>query len=137
MEDSMDSLKVVFIASQDSHLYQNFTPNFTYSARYSKLGYLTVLDDTGTLTEMPISKFDIRNNYYSRNWIAYCKELNLDPDHKPNSLVDFVIWINKKSVEFRNQYHFSKNYPIGQLESWIVFLENGRVEHKFDLTAMR
>ncbi len=133
----MAALKVVFIASDDKHLYQNFTPNFTYSARYAKLGYLTVLDDTGTLTEVPVTKFDIQNHYYSRNWLAYCKQFELDPDHQPKSLIDFVLWINEKSVEFRNLYHFSKDYPIGQLESWIVFLENGRVEQKFDLKAMR
>ncbi len=121
----MSTFKVVFIGSKDNQVYENFTPHFTYPARYSKVGYLTVIDDTGTLTEMPVTKFDIQNNYYSRNWLAYCKQFDLDPDHKPKSLIDFVVWINQKSVEFRKLYHFSKDYPIGQLESWIVFLENG------------
>jgi hypothetical protein len=133
----MDSFKVVFIRANDNKVYGNFTANSIYLARYSKVGYLTVIDDTGTLTEMPVTKFDIQNHYYSRNWLAYCKQFELDPEHQPKSLIDFVLWINEKSVEFRKLHHFSKDYPIGQLESWILFLENGGVPINQYLIAQR
>ena len=66
----MSITRVIFIGSDDNQVYENFTFNSTYLAKPSKSGYLTVLDDTGTLVEMPVTNFELKISEYVKE-LAY------------------------------------------------------------------
>lgn len=121
----MKTIKVIYKGSRGGRDCNDFTVNQTYLAQDLNPNFLLVLNDQATLVEMPCTDFDFNTNGYSRNWLAYCKHDNLNCDHKPKSMVNFVNWINQMSLEFRKIHGFSKEQPIGHLESWISFLEKG------------
>jgi len=69
-DESMSITRVIFIGSKDDdHVYENLTINSTYLAKPSKNGYLTVLDDTGTLVETPISNFELKIDEYAKELV--------------------------------------------------------------------
>ena len=68
-DESMSITRVIFIGSNDNQVYENLTINSTYLAKPSKNGYLTVLDDTGTLVETPISNFELKIDEYAKELI--------------------------------------------------------------------
>ncbi len=130
----MKTIKVIYKGARDGKDYDDFTYNQTYLAQPLTEGFVLVLNDRGTLVEMPTIDFDFNTNGYSRNWLAYCKHNNLHSDHKPQSMANFINWINDRSIEFRKRHHFSKEQPIGHLESWVLFLEKGAVAIEHTLT---
>lgn len=132
----MKTIKVIYKGARDGKDYDDFTFNQTYLAQPLTEGFILVLNDSGTLVEMPTIDFDFNTNGYSRNWLAYCKHNNLESDHKPKSMANFINWINDRSIEFRKFHRFSKEQPIGHLESWIAFLEDGQEKITLKLTGV-
>ena len=69
-DKSMSITRVIFVGSNDNQVFENFTFNSTYLAKPSKSGFITVLDDTGTLVEMPVANFELKINEYTKE-LAY------------------------------------------------------------------
>src|ERR1039457_3748299 len=130
----MKTIKVIYKGARDGKDYDDFTYNQTYLAQELTEGFILVLNDKGTLVEMPSIDFDFNSNGYSRNWLAYCKQNSLDSEHKPKNMANFINSVNEMSIEFRKLHHFSKEQPIGYLESWVTFLEDGQERINLKLT---
>ena len=67
---TMSITRVVFIGSDDNQVFENLTFKSTYLAKLSRNGFLTVLDDTGTLVEMPVANFELKLSEYVKE-LAY------------------------------------------------------------------
>ena len=67
---TMSITRVVYMGSDDNQVYENFTFKSTYLAKPSRNGYLTVLDDTGSLVEMPVTNFELKLSEYVKE-LAY------------------------------------------------------------------
>ena len=67
---TMSITRVVYMGSDDNQVYENFTFKSTYLAKPSRNGYLTVLDDTGSLVEMPVANFELKLSEYVKE-LAY------------------------------------------------------------------
>ena len=67
---TMSITRVVFIGSDDNQVFENLTFKSTYLAKPSRNGFLTVLDDTGTLVEMPVANFELKLSEYVKE-LAY------------------------------------------------------------------
>ena len=67
---TMSITRVVYMGSDDNQVYENFTFKSTYLAKASRNGYLTVLDDTGSLVEMPVANFELKLSEYVKE-LAY------------------------------------------------------------------
>ena len=123
----MKTLKVVYQGFRNGQTSEDFTLNQTYLARDTKPGFISVLNDKGLIVEMPCADFDFGGEWYSRNWLAFCKEHELNPEAGEEHLYEFIKWTNQKSKEFRQIFQLPMNEPIGHLENWILFLE-GKLE---------
>ena len=62
---TMSITRVVYMGSDDNQVYENFTFKSKYLAKPSRNGFLTVLDYTGTLVEMPIYFFELKIDEYA------------------------------------------------------------------------
>ena len=67
---TMSITRVVYMGSDDNQVYENFTFKSTYLAKPSRNGNLTVLDDTGSLVEMPVANFELKLSEYVKE-LAY------------------------------------------------------------------
>ena len=68
----MSIMRVIFKGSQDDQVFDNFTVNSVYLAKPYKNGSLTVLDDTGTLVEMPTANFEMKINESAKELVYVC-----------------------------------------------------------------